>query len=984
MNHSIVAMVAMLGLAVPGTCSQKTSLPPSIAGHLAVSVFLPSADYHAVATWPAVGGQLQHEAGEAVADSQTAGGRAWQVHEGDRPNTAMVYGPYAPVPVGNYVAFFRLKRMGPTDSFIVGNVDVATDNGQTVINRQQLLASQLPENRYVDVPVAFHAPGTTIETRVNWGGDCELRADHVSLYRISNLKGNLVADQLPVPTESGNPRNVIPVKVHDGYADIFPRSKTPAQLLDVIDMRGYSPDWQLAMDCLEGLVNREQPRIYLIEQPTDVQWLEWMKKKGWIKGWTAYTQPKQLLEKYKSAYKGAILFDPLVPASLNVATAMAGIDDGLAMGPLLAGRLHLPVLHDLRGKWQTATEAYQWEFANLWPHLSHRVIACSNADQLFLRDYLVENKVFTFWLSGTQDGTEPTYNPTHELHLMERLLAKMPANIPVMSYPYDGVGVGIGEGPGVTLFAQFGKYLVGSTNCSNLSVHSGITVPPFHQPTVAPPPLKNKVYVTWIMSDGDNLPVLTVGNFPQFWQNPLRGSVPIGWSISPSAALLIPDIADYYYSHATPNDQFVGAVSGIGYTYPDSYGVRFDPAYRTKVFDDFLHQTALGYKYMDLSEAWLMNITSPQLFASYAREIPELKAIFPDYGQRLTSYNELTTVTERNVPVFHAVGQWSPDWTPAQAIDNLTAQIQRVTKGVRPAFLQLFGYNWFTRLSILKGVLQKLGPDFVPVRPDQLGELYRQYLDKQKVTVIMPGQIAALPGRPITLHYTVQNTRSVPVKVRVAVLGLTHASSSLHTVMLQPGIPVSGVATGLASTKTLQLDITGSNLQRAVKLPVVTIAPDSILGGISALPTGNLMFIQRYIAVDMGHRTGAVVQDPDATGGEAWATVPLAKGAAASDGFVLYGPYAGLKPGNYVAMFRIERTGIGTGVLANLDVSTNGGATELVQYALHSSQMPKGKYMYVPLSFKTDGSAIETRVLWTGGAPLRIDSVDIWHVANEK
>ncbi len=980
-NLAIFAAISVLSMAVRAEGSQSPSLPTSITGHLAVATYLPNADYHVVERWSAVGGPLQHQTGKAVTDSDASGGKAWQAGEGSQPNTAMVYGPYAPVPVGDYVAFFRLKRVGPTDSFVVGNVDVATDNGQTVINRQQLLASQLPQDKYVDVPVAFHAPGTAIETRVNWGGDCELRADHISLYRLSNLKGNLVAAQLPTPTESGKPSNVVPVGIHSGYTNIFPRSNTPAQNLDVIDMRGYSSDWQLTMDCLEGLVNRAQPRIYLIENPTDVQWLQWMKQKGWIKGWTAYTQPRALLDKYKSSYRGAIVFDPLVPASVNVATALAGVDDGLAMGPLLAGKLHLNILHDLRGKWQTASDAYEWEFDNLWPRLTHRVIACSNADQLFLRDYLVENRVFTFWLSGTEDGTEPTYNPTRELHLMERLLAKMPANIPVMSYPYDGVGVGIGEGPGVTLFAQFGKYLVGSTNCSNLSVHSGISLPPFHQPTVAPPPLKKRVYVTWIMSDGDNLPVLTVGNFPQFWQNPLRGSIPIGWSISPSAALLIPDIADYYYSHATREDEFVGAVSGIGYTYPDSYGVRFEPQAKSKVFNDFLHQTALGYKFMDLNEAWLMNITSPALFASYAREIPELKGIFPDYGQRLTSYNDLTTVTERNVPVFHAVGSWSPKWTQQQAIDNLTAQIKRVVHGVRPAFLQLFGYNWFTRLSILKGVLKKLGPDYVGVRPDQLAALYTKYLALQKVTVILPGHIAALPGRTTTLHYTLQDTTTSPLTVKLAVTGLRLTRSTLHQVTLKPGIPVTGVASGMATGTTIKLNLSGDNVHRSVVLPVVNVDPQTILGGAAALPPGNLQFTHRYIAVDMGHRTGKVVPDPLASGGEAWGTVPLAAGASPDEGYVLYGPYAGLNPGTYVAMFRLERAGPGSGEIAKLDVSTNNGATELAKRTLQCEQLPQNRYVYVPVRFTTDGTAIETRVFWSGTVPLHIDCVDVWRVS---
>ena len=83
-------------------------------------------------------------------------------------------------------------------------------------------------------------------------------------------------------------------------------------------------------------------------------------------------------------------------------------------------------------------------------------------------------------------------------------------------------------------------------------------------------------------------------------------------------------------------------------------------------------------------------------------------------------------------------------------------------------------------------------------------------------------------------------------------------------------------------------------------------------------------------------------------------------------------------------MFRIERTGKGTGALALLDVSTNAGATELAKRTLQCTELPIGRYAYVPLRFVTDGSAIETRVMWLGGAPLHIDCVDVWRVPANK
>ena len=98
--------------------------------------------------------------------------------------------------------------------------------------------------------------------------------------------------------------------------------------------------------------------------------------------------------------------------------------------------------------------------------------------------------------------------------------------------------------------------------------------------------------------------MLTVSNFPQLWKDPVRGKLPLGWTISPSACMLIPDIVDYYYSTATDQDRFLGAVSGIGYAYPDSYGKRFREQDRRRVFDEFLDQTRTYMERMDLEEIW--------------------------------------------------------------------------------------------------------------------------------------------------------------------------------------------------------------------------------------------------------------------------------------------------------------------------------------------------------------------------------------------
>jgi hypothetical protein len=76
--------------------------------------------------------------------------------------------------------------------------------------------------------------------------------------------------------------------------------------------------------------------------------------------------------------------------------------------------------------------------------------------------------------------------------------------------------------------------------------------------------------VAFLMSDGDNLCWLQGGwRTAQWFGAPERGAVPLGWTFSPGAADLLPNVADWASASASANDTFVGAPSALGYLYPD-------------------------------------------------------------------------------------------------------------------------------------------------------------------------------------------------------------------------------------------------------------------------------------------------------------------------------------------------------------------------------------------------------------------------------
>lgn len=639
--------------------------------------------------------------------------------------------------------------------------------------------------------------------------------------------------------------------------------------------------------------------------------------------------------------------------------------------------MRLPVTEDLRGRWKRSVDAYRWALDTLWDRLNHNLVACSYPDHLALRDYLVQNRVFIFWISGPIDGARPYSDPNAEVRLAEEVLAKMPPNTAVLSYPWAAKDVGIGEGPGVTLFAEFGKYLVGSINCSNLTVHSGIRVERFQRKPAPPvPPLQeDKVYVSFIISDGDNLPVLTINNFPQLWVDKLRGSFPIGWTISPAARLLIPAVVDYFYQTSTQQDDWMTAVSGVGYTYPDHYAKRYRPEDRMKVLDDFLKQTHQTMVPMDLDAAWIMGITDPELIARYAQAVPSVRALFPDYGRRMTRYEDLNYLTEGNVPVFHAALMWPENLEREERLADLVQQVKMLTPSKRPAFLHLFVLNWFADLPLLRDLQRRLGDEYVVVRPNHLAQLYLQAAEREQVLMRAPERLATVAGGRIGFSLHLRNTTKRPLQVSTRVqAGLLSATISPASVELAPETSKDVHLEGIGTGESVHVVVSGEFGQREVRIPVTRVEPSEVIGQLPELhdtqPGGF------FEAEQLRHLSGELLDDPTASDGKAWQALP----SRTQPGHIVFGPYVGMPAGKYLVLFRLKRLDESRELLVRLDTCVGGGTPLTAERVLHANELPPGQYRWVALTTQHPGGAIETRVEWFGRAGVAVDCVGIWRV----
>ncbi len=103
-------------------------------------------------------------------------------------------------------------------------------------------------------------------------------------------------------------------------------------------LRDY--DTLIFLTTLQGIVNRERPQLYLNHTPSqldtpgvDTFWLEKYQETGQPYGWLAETKIITLtnlddvLDTFAADLSGVVLWDPAVPATLNVATTIAGVQD---------------------------------------------------------------------------------------------------------------------------------------------------------------------------------------------------------------------------------------------------------------------------------------------------------------------------------------------------------------------------------------------------------------------------------------------------------------------------------------------------------------------------------------------------------------------------------------------------------------------------------------------------------------------------------
>jgi signal transduction histidine kinase len=376
-------------------------------------------------------------------------------------------------------------------------------------------------------------------------------------------------------------------------------------------------DEAMAAASLQGIINRTGPEVYLLSSTNDrpAYWLNVMSRDGrWLAG-KKHKPLRNLNALVKLAgkrVKGAVIWDPEVPATVNVATTFAGVRDAVVLSPELAShslaRWRLPVLADFRGKFTGAetgskkNDAYRWairEFLAKGLCSAHRLCLYEDAfstrkrgdaNYVVTRDWAVNNRAFVFDLSPWGDeapGDEPQQRPgldleTYRMILTEtqrqaggREMTEMTGFFALAKYSrtedhasaHQDVPT---EWESVALITPYNVYQnTISSDCLNESFHRYAARPPLHQRSVLQPrPLERKVYVCVLMADYDSATPF-YSFLPKYWGDRNRGNLPLAWGIDPTLVETYPDLMSYYYETASPNDTVCSDASAAGYMNPD-------------------------------------------------------------------------------------------------------------------------------------------------------------------------------------------------------------------------------------------------------------------------------------------------------------------------------------------------------------------------------------------------------------------------------
>jgi len=452
-----------------------------------------------------------------------------------------------------------------------------------------------------------------------------------------------------------------------------------------------------------------------------------------------------LVQKYRHLLNGLVVWDPDMVDTVNLALMLAAQENLLVVAPGQidwARALGLgEVRHDLRGQFNERVELYKWAFKNLFAQCKAGQVACMEPHwrRSEFTDFIVQNKLFVYCLSSYDKGGVRDLGqkllmlliggPSWLRNLLfntrlDGIVKALARGLLCSGAPETHLGTQIQHSvealPFPTIFgwhsdrddemsfmlqlSMNGMRLAPTFLAGNYTFHSRLPAAgPFKQHYIEPEQvrLEPKTYLTFTLSDGDQLTLMSTGEVGN-WRRAERGKVPFNWEMQPLLAEIAPALLGYYYSSLRETDLLIAGPSGAGYIIPPLAGNL--PAYMAE-----------SARYCDLADVRVTTsyIADPPL--RVVKEHGEAPGGFLGY---LAGYFHLghTPMYMTGSRPFVAYAWPKPEqiaWESGQVLEGIRKLVEQ--PGTAPRFIACHLFAYFTTITDVYEFVQTLDKDKVKV-----------------------------------------------------------------------------------------------------------------------------------------------------------------------------------------------------------------------------------------------------------------------------
>ncbi len=450
-------------------------------------------------------------------------------------------------------------------------------------------------------------------------------------------------------------------------------------------------DLQAMLLSIQGLVNRSGPKLYFIypdnwDYHFTGDFYNYLKQKKYFT-FRPLHNLSEVMNVFKDQLKGYIVWDKKNPATMDIAFTLAGLRDGIVVSEELipfVKSFGLPLLEDLREKYNGMEDykLYSLFFQKIGKECNRNMAVWLGGEHGEVRkpaiaDWGVMNRAFFTDLSTRVSDTQ-------EYVVSKKIMSSLkPLSVVYGWHTYTKDK----EREYVTLASQCGLRVEGLHTLPNISFMHHVPLEPgfrfrnnhtLHGKEHYKP--KKKVYISCVQTD-----CLGLGA----WNQPGRGKIPYAWEVTMNWSWIAPAMLEYFYSQATPNDYFIGSLSGPGYIYPKAVPEDILPVMIDSAATLMKNLDLDAFEIMDYSEGSTIegNTDLPQkIINQYYHHMPEAIGFINGYAP---SY---TFTVKNNIPLVSFDYYLSPDRSEEEILADLNELAKMNPQ--RPYFLLLHVRQW--------------------------------------------------------------------------------------------------------------------------------------------------------------------------------------------------------------------------------------------------------------------------------------------------